>query len=224
MQGLDPIEIPPERGDRLRIAEQRLRQDVALALIGLEPSSIQDRAGEQFRVPECVAYSVSGQRVLEVSGIADQRPTGTVRLPEMPGDAGEATQAAHQASATDIVAEMRRVCREDLEEGALDISAKRGREGRARHADKHTVLPVVRGDDTCRNVLRKVPVISVPLEVLIVAVDVAGCALAIEIGRGRETERRRDAHRRPRCGPNRRECDPARSALARRDTRRHTPA
>src|SRR5258707_6002939 len=145
MQGLDPIEIPPERGDRLRIAEQRLRQDVALALIGLEPSSIQDRAGEQFRVPECVGYSVSGQRVLEVSGIADQRPTGTVRLPEMPGDAGEATQAAHQASATDIVAEMRRVCREDLEEGALDISAKRGREGRARHADKHTVPPVFVG-------------------------------------------------------------------------------
>ena len=36
MQGLDLIEIPPERGDRLRIVEQRLRQDVALALIGLE--------------------------------------------------------------------------------------------------------------------------------------------------------------------------------------------
>ena len=42
MQGLDLIEIPPERGDRLRIVEQRLRQDVALALIGLERSSIQD--------------------------------------------------------------------------------------------------------------------------------------------------------------------------------------
>lgn len=107
MQGLDLIEIPPERGDRLRIVEQRLRQDVALALIGLKRSSIQDRAGEQFRVPECVGYSVSGQRVLEVSGIADQRPTGTVRLPEMPGDASEAMQAADQASATDIVAEMR---------------------------------------------------------------------------------------------------------------------
>ena len=102
----------------------------------------------------------------------------------MPGDAGEATQAADQASATDIVAEMRRVCREDLEEGALDISAKRGREGCARHAGKHAVLPMVRGDDTCRNVLRKVPVISVPLQVLVVSVDVAGCALAIEIGPG----------------------------------------
>src|ERR1700746_2261835 len=166
MQGLDLIEIPPERGDRLRIVEQRLRQDVALALIRFERSSIQDRTGEQFRVPECVGYSVSGQRVLEVSGIADQRPTGAVRLPEMPGGAGEATQAADQASATDIVAEMRRVCREDLAGGALDISAKRGREGCARHADKHTVLPVVRGDDTRRNVLREVPVISVPLQVL----------------------------------------------------------
>src|SRR5258706_15288780 len=182
MQGLDPIEIPPERGDRLRIAEQPLRQDVALALIGLEAFYIQDRAGEQFRVPECVGYSVSGQRVLEVSGIADQRPTGTVRLPEMPGDAGEATQAAHQASATDIVAEMRRVCREDLEEGALDISAKRGREGRARHADKHTVLPVVRGDDTCRNVLRRTPVISLPLRIIVGSCAVAACAPAIEIG------------------------------------------
>src|SRR6478609_3100086 len=125
MQGLDLIEIPPERGDRLCSVEQRLRQQVALALIGLERSSIQDGAGEQFRVPECVGYSVSGQRVLEVSGIADQRPTGTVRLPEMPGDASETTQAADQASATDIVTKMRRVCREDLEEGAVDIAAKR---------------------------------------------------------------------------------------------------
>src|SRR6476660_529894 len=184
MQGLDLVEIPPERGDRLGVVEQWLRQDVALALIGLERSSIQDRAGEQFRVPECVGYSVSGQRVLEVSGIADQRPTGTVRLPEMPGEAGEATQAADQASATDIVAEMRRVCRENLEEGALDIAAKRRREGCARHADKYTMLPVVRGDDACRNVLRKVPVISVPLQLLVVSIDVAGCALAIEIDPG----------------------------------------
>src|ERR1700746_2642641 len=122
MQGLDLIEIPPARGDRLRIVEQRLRQDVALALIDLERSSIQDRASEQFRVPECVSYSVSSQRVLEVSGIADERPTGSMRLPEMPGDTGEATQATDQASATDIVAEMRRVCRENLEEGAIDIS------------------------------------------------------------------------------------------------------
>lgn len=126
MQGLDLIEIPPERGDCLRHVEQRLRQRIALVLIGLECTrpSIEDRAGQQLRVPECVGYSVSGQRVLEVTGIADQRPTGTVRLPEMPGDADEATQAADQASANDIVAEMRRVCREDLEEGALDISAK----------------------------------------------------------------------------------------------------
>ena len=50
MQGLDLIQIPPERGDLLGIVEQRLRQDVALALIGLERFSIQDRAGEQFRV------------------------------------------------------------------------------------------------------------------------------------------------------------------------------
>src|SRR6478736_9984459 len=124
MQGFDLIEIPPERSDRLCIVEQRFRQDVALALICIERSSVQNRAGEQFRVPECVGYSVSGQRILEVSGIADQRPTGTVRLPEMPGDAGEATQAADQASATDIVAEIRRVCIEDLEEAVLDISAK----------------------------------------------------------------------------------------------------
>src|SRR6478752_10056036 len=107
MQGLDLIEIPPERGDRLGVVEQWLRQDLALALICIERSSIQDGAGEQFRVPECVGYSVSGQRVLEVSGIADQRPTGTVRLPEMPGDASATTQAADQATATDIVAEMR---------------------------------------------------------------------------------------------------------------------
>src|SRR6476620_2438033 len=172
MQGLDLIEIPPERGDRLGVVEQWLRQDVALALICLERSSIQDRAGEQFRVPECVGYSVSGQRVLEVSGIADQRPTGTVRLPEMPGDAGEATQAADQASATDIVTKMRRVCSEHLAEAALDISAKRGREGCARHCGKHTVLSMVRRNDTCRNVLRKVPVISVPLQILVVSVDV----------------------------------------------------
>src|ERR1700756_4895514 len=143
MQGLDLSQIPPERGYRLRIVEQRLRQNVALPPGGLECSSIQDRAGEQFRVPECVGYSVSGQRVLEVSGIADQRPTGTVRLPEVPGGAGEATQATHQVSATDIVAEMRRVCREDLTEGAIDISAKRGREGCSGHADKHTVLLLV---------------------------------------------------------------------------------
>ena len=105
-------------------------------LIGLERarSSIQDRASQQFRVPECVGYAVSGQRVLEVSGIADERPAGAVRLPEMPGDTGKATQAADQASATDVAAEMRRVCREDLEEGALDISAKCAREGCARHA------------------------------------------------------------------------------------------
>ena len=94
MQGLDLIEIPSERGDRLRIVEQRLRQYVAFALIGLERSSIQDRAGEQVSVPKCVGYAVSGQRVLEVSGIANQRPTGTVRLPEVSGDAGEATQAS----------------------------------------------------------------------------------------------------------------------------------
>src|SRR6476660_3993929 len=184
MQGLDLVEIPPERGDRLGVVEQWLRQDVALALIGLERSSIQDRASEQVSVPECVGYSVSGQRVLEVSGIADQRPTGTVRLPEMPGDAGESTQAADQASATDIVAEMRRVCHEDLEERPLGIPAKCGREGCAWHCGKHTVLSMVRRNDTCRNVLRKVPVISVTLEVLVVSVDVAGRALAIAIGPG----------------------------------------
>ena len=126
MQVLDLIEAPPERGDRLRHVEQGLRQDIALMLIGLERArpSIQDRAGQQLRVPECVGYAVGGQRVFEVTGIADERPTGAVRLPEMPGDAGEATQAADQASATDVAAEMRRVCREDLEEGALDVSVK----------------------------------------------------------------------------------------------------
>src|SRR6476620_8167269 len=139
MQILDLIKVPPERSDCLRHVEQWLRQRIALVLIGLERarSSIEDRAGQQLRVPQCVGYSVSGQRVLEVSGIADQRPTGTVRLPEMPGDAGEATQAADQASATDIVTKMRRVCRENMEEGALDIAAKRRREGCARHADKY---------------------------------------------------------------------------------------
>jgi hypothetical protein len=46
------------------------------------------------------------------------------------------------------------------------------------------VLPVVRGDDACRNVLCEVPVITVPLQVFVVTVDVAGCTLATEIGRG----------------------------------------
>ena len=126
MQALDLIEAPSERGDRLRHVEQGLRQDIALMLIGLERAlaSIQDRAGQQLGVPECVGYAVGGQGVFKVTGIADERPTGAVRLPEMPGDAGEATQAADQASATDIAAEMRRVCREDLEEAALDVSVK----------------------------------------------------------------------------------------------------
>ena len=126
MQVLDLIEAPPERGDRLRHVEQGLRQAIALMLIGLERArpSIQDCAGQQLRVPECVAYAVGGQRVFEVTGIANERPTGAVRLPEMPGDAHEATQAADQTSATDISAEMRRVCREDLEEGAFDVSVK----------------------------------------------------------------------------------------------------
>ena len=87
MQVLDLVEAPPERGDRLRHVEQGLRQGIALMLIGLERarSSIQDRAGQQLRVPECVGYAVGGQRVFEVTGIADERPTGAVRLPEMPG-------------------------------------------------------------------------------------------------------------------------------------------
>ena len=131
MQVLDLIEAPPERGDRLRHVEQGQRQDIALMLIGLERArpSIQDRAGQQLRVPECVGDAVGGQRVFEVTGIADERPTRAVRLPEMPGDAGEATQAAGQASATNIAAEMRRVCREDLEETALDVSVKGVPEG-----------------------------------------------------------------------------------------------
>ena len=131
MQALDLIEAPLERGDRLRHVKRGPRQDIALTLIVLERAlvSIQDRAGQQLRVPECVGYAVGGQRVFKVTGIAGERPTGAVRLPEMPGGAGEATQAADQASATDIVPEMLRICRENPEESALDISAKRAREG-----------------------------------------------------------------------------------------------
>jgi hypothetical protein len=73
VQDLDLIEIPSERRDGLRHVEQRLRQEIALVLIGIERarSSIEDRASQQLGVPERVGYSVSGQRVLVVSGIAD---------------------------------------------------------------------------------------------------------------------------------------------------------
>ena len=96
MQALDLSEAPSERGDRLRHVKQGPRQDIALTLIALERAlvSIQDRAGQQLRVPECVGYAVGGQRVFKVTGIAGERPTGAVRLPEMSGDAGEATQPA----------------------------------------------------------------------------------------------------------------------------------
>ena len=111
MQIPNLVEAPPERGNRVRQVKQGLRQGIALTLICLERalSSIQDRAGQQLRVPECVSYAVGSERVFEVTGIADERPTGPVRLPEMAGDAGEATQAADQASVTDISGKMRRI-------------------------------------------------------------------------------------------------------------------
>ena len=186
MQILDLIEAPLEGGNRLRHVEQGPRQGIALMLIGLERalSSIQDRAGQQLRVPECVTNAMSSQRVFKVAGVADERPARAVRLPEMPGDAREATQAADQASSTDIAAEMRRVCSEDLEEGALDVSVECVPEGCARHGCKHAVLAMVRGDDACRNVLSEVPVITAALQAVVITVDVTRCTLAIEIGLG----------------------------------------
>ena len=126
MQIPNLVEAPPERGNRVRQVKQGLRQGIALTLICLERalSSIQDRAGQQLRVPECVCYAMGSQRIFEVTGVADERPPCAVRLPEMSRGADKASQAADQASVTDISAKMRRICREDLEKTALDISVK----------------------------------------------------------------------------------------------------
>ena len=49
-----------------------------------------DRVGEEFGVAEGVGDPVGGERVLEITGVADERPARPVGLLEIAGGAGEA--------------------------------------------------------------------------------------------------------------------------------------
>ena len=87
-------------------------------------TSIDDRAGQQLRIPQGVRNAVRRQWVLEVAGVADERPSGTMRLPHVSWNAGEAAQAADPAGAGDIRAQLLGIRLKHLQERALDAAAE----------------------------------------------------------------------------------------------------
>src|SRR5688572_8474469 len=88
-------QIPAERGYRISGFEQIDTRGIPLFLVVSQRvvRSVVDRIGEQFRVAQRIRDAVGSQRVLEVSGVTDQRPAGSVRASKKPGLTGKSVKA-----------------------------------------------------------------------------------------------------------------------------------
>src|SRR5439155_8898268 len=82
VKGLQTFEIPLESGDGVGDLEELTRQLVAGRLIAGERTvrSMLHGACQELCVAQCVADAVSGDGILEITGVADQRPPRTVAL------------------------------------------------------------------------------------------------------------------------------------------------
>ena len=86
--------VPLLAGDAVDDVEQRDAEPVARRLVVLErvverrrvvAEPVDDGAGEQLGVAERVGEPVRADRVLEVAGVADERPAGTVGTADVAG-------------------------------------------------------------------------------------------------------------------------------------------
>jgi hypothetical protein len=73
----DLCKIPIVGRDRVSDLEEARGPSVpgAIVLGQRALASLGSSLGEQFGVDQCIGHSVSGERILEVSGIANKRPT-----------------------------------------------------------------------------------------------------------------------------------------------------
>src|SRR5215212_9952323 len=102
-------QVPVVARDALGDAEQRLGQAVTGALVIAESLELkvttvgcsEDCPGEQFRVAQGVRDAVRGNRVLEIAGVAHQRPTWARRGADPAGLTGKRTQRADRRYSTD---------------------------------------------------------------------------------------------------------------------------
>ena len=146
-----------------------------------------DRIGEKLGIAKRVRDAVGGQRILEVPGVADERPSATPALTEVTGAAGEAGQWPFAAGA-DCLRERGRRLMENAQEGlrngrAAIISGQRCR----RNARKHECLAIVRRNHTRRARRAVVPVVAVERKIWPVAVKHRG---RVPGRRGRPARRR----------------------------------
>ncbi len=98
--------------------EQTARPLVAAALIvdQRRPRAFDDRVGEKLGISKRIRNAVGGQRILEIPGVADERPAATPALTEIPGAPGEAGQWPFAAGA-DRLRELGRRLMENAQEG-----------------------------------------------------------------------------------------------------------
>src|SRR4051812_31198694 len=83
MQAGQRLEIPLVAGDPLQDREQRHRQLIAQSFVANEVAC-DGRVSQELGVAEGIGDAVCRERILEVPGISDERPPGTVRLAELP--------------------------------------------------------------------------------------------------------------------------------------------
>ena len=93
-QRADRAQRPFERGDAIGDLEQAGRPRVAAPLVfgKRRRRAVDDRLGQQLGIAKRVGDAVGRQRILEVSRVADERPSLAPALTEVPGAAGEAGQ------------------------------------------------------------------------------------------------------------------------------------
>jgi len=173
VQDADLVERPVEAGNRLGHVEHWRAEGGAGGLVGGQRviAAAAERLGEQFRVQQGVGDAVRGQRILEVPGVADQRPARAVAAHEHPALAAEAVQAVPRLAARQGVRQPRVELGQDTAEAAADVAAERRLEARCRHGDEHTRRVVVGGDDADAGLGAVDPAIAVAWTAVPVPVD-----------------------------------------------------
>ena len=125
-----------------------------------------------------------GQWILEITCIADERPSRPIGLLEIARGPAKAPQTTDQPRIAKAIAKLGRIRGRNLHEPTFHVSAERRRKAIARNTDEDAVLPVVRWNDAGGDALFEEPVDAVILHVLKVAEDATGCAGSFDIGCG----------------------------------------
>jgi hypothetical protein len=135
------LQVPREGRNLISSFKQVQARRVSLLLVCSESvlGSRVDRIREKLSISERVRNAVSGQRVLEISRVANQCPAGSMRLPKESEVSGEAVKVRLARNAQ-LIRKTGSDLRQQLPEGAVPRVCKQAGDFGSGHRNGHARL------------------------------------------------------------------------------------